>query len=120
MGKVLADLARDNLLSRWHTGFAMANTQDSGRLSMALRALLKRNTYYDSITLMSLVQAVKMLPGVEDAGAVMATEMNRQLLHQAGLFPTDFLAALPLSVPLRSEDLLIVIRATSDAEAEAA
>ena len=48
---------------------------------MAIRALLKRNTYYDSITLMSVAQTVKDLPGVEDVGVVMATELNRELLH---------------------------------------
>ena len=39
---------------------------------MVIRALLKRNTYYDLITLMSVAQAIKDLPGVEDIGAVMA------------------------------------------------
>ena len=52
---------------------------------MAIRALLKRHTYYDSITLMSVAQAVKDLPGVEDVGAVMATVLNRELLHNSNL-----------------------------------
>ena len=47
---------------------------------MAIWALLKRNTYYDSITLMSVAQAVKDIPGVEDVGVVMATESNLELL----------------------------------------
>jgi FdrA protein len=85
---------------------------------MALRALLKRNTYYDSITLMSVAQALKALPGVEDASAVMATEMNRELLRNANLFPESFLAAQP--EPPGAEDLLIVVRAGDEARAEAA
>jgi len=85
---------------------------------MALRALLKRNTYYDSITLMSVAQALKALPGVEDAGAVMATEMNRELLRNANLFPASFLAAQ--AEPPGAEDLLIVVRAADESQAEAA
>jgi FdrA protein len=85
---------------------------------MALRALLKRNMYYDSITLMSVTQALKALPGVEDAGAVMATEMNRELLRNANLYPDSFLAA-QAELP-GAEDLLIVVRAGDEAQAEAA
>ena len=84
---------------------------------MALRALLMRNTYYDSITLMSLAQAVKDLPGIEDVGAVMATELNCELLRNAALFPEDFLAAQEKAVS--PEDVLIVVRAAEDAQAEA-
>jgi FdrA protein len=85
---------------------------------MVIRALLKRKTYYDSITLMSVAQAVKDLPGVEDAGAVMATEVNLELLLNASLMPTAFLAGQ--QTPPGPEDLLIVVRATNEAHAEAA
>ena len=85
---------------------------------MVMRVLLKRNTYYDSITLMSVAQAAKDLPGVEDIGAVMATEVNLELLLNANLLP----AALPTDqqTPPGSEDLLIVVRAIDDAHAEVA
>jgi FdrA protein len=85
---------------------------------MIIRALLKRNTYYDSITLMSVAQAAKDLPGVEDIGAVMATEVNLELLLSANLMPTAFLAKQPK--PPSSEDLLIVVRAIDEAHAEVA
>jgi FdrA protein len=85
---------------------------------MVIRALLKSNTYYDSITLMSVAQAAKDLPGVEDIGAVMATEVNLELLRNANLMPTAFLAEQP--TPPNSEDLLIAVRAIDDAHAEAA
>jgi FdrA protein len=85
---------------------------------MVLRALLKRHTYYDSITLMSVAQAIKELPGVEDVGAVMATEANRELLEHADLLPVAFLAGQhPAAGP---EDLLLVIRATDEVHAEKA
>jgi len=85
---------------------------------MVIRALLKRNTYYDSITLMSVAQAAKDLPGVEDIGAVMATEVNLELLLNANLMPTAFLAEQQTSPG--PEDLLIVARAIDEALAEAA
>jgi FdrA protein len=85
---------------------------------MIIRALLKRNTYYDSITLMSVAQAAKDLPGVEDIGAVMATEVNLELLLNANLTPTAFLAEQ--QTPPGSEDLLIVVRAIDEAHADVA
>jgi FdrA protein len=85
---------------------------------MVIRALLRRNTYYDSITLMSVAQAAKDLPGVEDTGAVMATEVNLELLLNANLMPTAFLEGL--QAPPGTDDLLIVVRANDDAHAEIA
>jgi FdrA protein len=85
---------------------------------MAIRALLKRNTYYDSITLMSVAQAVKDLPGVEDVGAVMATVLNRELLHNSNLLPVAFLAEQETTPG--PEDVLIVVRALDEAHAGAA
>ncbi len=82
---------------------------------MGIRALLKRNTYYDSITLMSVAQAVKDLAGVEDVGAVMATEANCELLRNSDLFPAAFLAEQ--TPPPGPEDLLIVVRAVDEAQA---
>src|SRR5438128_8383186 len=85
---------------------------------MVLQALLKRNTYYDSIALMSVAQAVKDLPGVEDVGAVMATEINCELLQNSDLLPVAFLAEQQMTPG--PEDLLIVVRAANEAQAQAA
>ena len=85
---------------------------------MVIRALLKRNTYYDSITLMSVAQAAKDLPGVEDVGAVMATEVYLELLQNASLLPAAFLSEQ--QSPPGPEYLLIVVRATDEAHAQAA
>jgi FdrA protein len=85
---------------------------------MPTRARLRRNTYYDSITLMALAQALKELPGVEDAGVVMATELNCELLRNAGLLPEAFLAKQ--ETPPGPADLLIAVRATDAVCAEAA
>ena len=85
---------------------------------MVIQALLKRNTYYDSITLMSVVQFVKEQAAVDDAGAVMATEANLALMEEAKLLPVDFLAQLEKQPG--PEDLLIAIRAHDEAAARAA
>jgi FdrA protein len=82
---------------------------------MVVRALLQRNAYYDSITLMAVAQAARDLPGVEDAGAVMATELNCELLRNAGLFPDAFLAEQ--DTPPGPSDLLIVVRAIDEMHA---
>ncbi len=85
---------------------------------MIVQALIKRNTYYDSITLMSVNQALREQAGVEDAGMVMATESNRTLLQEVDLLPVELLTneeALP-----GAEDLLIVVRAKDEAHSLAA
>src|SRR5581483_2898411 len=85
---------------------------------MVIQALLRRNTYYDSITLMSVIQFVKEQAEVDDAGAVMATEANLALMEQAQLLPVAFLAELEKQPG--PEDLLIAIRASDEATALAA
>ncbi len=85
---------------------------------MVIQALLKRNTYYDSITLMSVIQFVKEQAAVADAGAVMATGANLALMEEANLLPGAFLAQLEKQPG--PEDLLIAIRADDEAAAQAA
>lgn len=83
---------------------------------MVTRMLLRRNFYRDSVALMTLSQTLTALPGIDDASAVMSTEMNQTLLKQAGLLAEDS-ADTETGGP---NDLLIVVRAASDATAEAA
>ena len=85
---------------------------------MTIRALLSRNIYYDSITLMSVAQAVKKLPGVEDIGIVMATVANCEMLRHAHLFPDAWLAEQ--EVPPCAEDILLVVRAIDEQHAATA
>ena len=83
---------------------------------MVTRMLVRRNLYSDSVALMTLSQRLMALPGVEDAAAVMATEMNQKLLRQADLLD-DQSARLDTGGP---NDLLIVVRAESNEAAETA
>ncbi|HLV99806.1 MAG TPA: acyl-CoA synthetase FdrA [Ktedonobacterales bacterium] len=83
---------------------------------MATHLLVRRNFYCDSVALMTLSRSLTALPGVEDAAAVMSTEMNQTLLRQAGLLPEDT-AGAEIGGP---NDLLIIVRASSEEAADAA
>ena len=79
----------------------------------ALKTQVRPGGYYDSIVLMQLQAALADLPGILDAGAVMATPENRALLAASDLLPDEALEAGPA-------DLLVVVRAaTEDAASEA-
>jgi FdrA protein len=70
---------------------------------------LRPGAYYDSVVLMQLQRALVDLDGVLDAGVVMATQANLDLLEDTGL---------PIkNVEARPENLLIVIKAKSKATA---
>ncbi len=69
----------------------------------------RTGTYYDSVVLMQLQRALLGLPGVEDAGVVMATPANCELLAANSL--------LPQSIAASADDLLIVVKAVSEESA---
>src|SRR5437763_10311191 len=82
---------------------------------MVIRARVKRNMYFDSITLMKFARTLMEREGVEDAAAIMATEANRQLLAEAGLMPPE-----ELVTKIGPADVLLVVRASDEEIAEAA
>lgn len=66
---------------------------------------VRPGAYFDSVVLMQLQRELAQLPGVLDAGVVMATPANCDLLASSGFsFDTD----------ARSDDLLIVIEAENE------
>jgi len=67
---------------------------------------VRAGAYYDSVVLMQLQRGLLELPGVLDAGVVMATQANRELLATNNLLP-DLISANP-------DDLLIVVKADAD------
>jgi FdrA protein len=73
---------------------------------------VRAGAYYDSVVLMQLQRGLLGLPGVVDAGVVMATPANRDLLAANNL--------LPEAVTANPDDLLIVVKAKDDASAESA
>ena len=73
---------------------------------------IKPGAYHDSITLMQLQKSLAALPGVIDAGVVMATPANCELLAGSGYDLTQIAA--------RPDDLLVMVKADSAATAAGA
>ena len=67
---------------------------------------IRAGAYYDSVILMQLQSALAALPAIDDAGVVMATEANLDLLAATGLLP-DGLTPSP-------DDLLIVVKGADE------
>jgi FdrA protein len=74
---------------------------------------IRSGAYYDSVILMQLQRSLTELPGVLDAGVIMGTDANKDLLSQSDLLVPDVKAAL-------ADDLVIVIKAEDDPAAQAA
>ena len=79
----------------------------------ATLAQIRAGSYYDSIVLMQLQRALAALPGVQDAGVIMGTPANKELLVQSGLLTNEVEQAAP-------EDLVLIVRAQSAHAAQAA
>jgi FdrA protein len=77
------------------------------------KAETRSGAYYDSVILMQLQRSLAALPGVLDAGVVMGTEANKDILDQSGLLTPEARAAA-------ADDLVIVISAETAATAQAA
>jgi FdrA protein len=51
---------------------------------MTTKVIVKKSTYRDSISLMKISNTISKLPGIAQAAVVMATELNRRVLSEAG------------------------------------
>ena len=78
-----------------------------------IKSEIRTGAYYDSAFLMQLQRSMAGLPGVQDAGVVMGTESNKEILAHIDLLPAEARAAKP-------DDLVVVVRADDPAAAEAA
>lgn len=74
---------------------------------------IRTGAYYDSAFLMLLQKSLAALPGVLDAGVIMGTDSNKELLAHINLVNADVEAAKP-------DDLVIVVRAEDETTAGAA
>jgi FdrA protein len=77
------------------------------------KAQVRSGAYYDSVVLMQLQRSLAGLPDVLDAGVVMGTAANKDILAQTGLLAPEAQAA-------SADDLVIIVRAQDDNAAEAA
>lgn len=73
---------------------------------------VRTGTYFDSVLLMQLQVSLNKLPGIEDAGVMMATPANREILEATG-FSLEQLEA-------GNDDLIIAVRAADDEAATSA
>lgn len=74
---------------------------------------VRRATYFDSIVLMRLSREIAALPDVEEAGLMLGTPANKEILRDAGILAADGDEAEP-------GDLILALRARDQASADAA
>jgi FdrA protein len=77
------------------------------------KAQVRSGAYYDSVVLMQLQRSLAGLSGVLDAGVVMGTAANKDILAQTGLLAPEAEAA-------SADDLVIVVQAENSTAAEVA
>ena len=77
------------------------------------KAEIRSGAYYDSVVLMQLQRSLATLLGILDAGVVMGTDANKEILAQTGLLTPEAKAA-------GADDLVIVVRAEDKTAAQAA
>lgn len=80
---------------------------------MIAHTLVKKSAYRDSVALLGLARDLRASAGVSEVAALMATDANKALMAQSGLLTPEAAVAGP-------NDLVVVIRATSAAEAQRA
>ncbi|MCL4562804.1 MAG: acyl-CoA synthetase FdrA [Chloroflexi bacterium] len=73
----------------------------------SIKVEIRSGAYYDSAFLMQLQRSLATLPGVQDAGVIMGTEANKELLAHIDLLPAEAESAKP-------DDLIIVVRAETE------
>lgn len=78
-----------------------------------LKVEIRSGAYYDSVILMQLQRALTEQPGIVDAGVVMGTNANKEVLAQSGMLVSDTEAA-------GADDLIIVVNGADEASAQAA
>jgi FdrA protein len=74
---------------------------------------IRSGAYYDSVILMQLQRALVDLPGVEDAGVIMGTEANKDILAQGELLTPEAKNAV-------ADDMVIVVQAKNEKSAQSA
>ena len=80
---------------------------------MTTKVIVKKATYRDSISLMKISNSLSKLPGVTQAAVVMATELNRRVLSEAG-FKDDTIAHAA------TDDMIIAIEAKDESSLDSA
>ncbi len=69
-----------------------------------IKTEIRSGAYFDSVVLMQLQRSLAELPGVDDAGVVMGTKANLDLLEQTGLMVEEIKG-------VKADDLVLVVKA---------
>ena len=77
------------------------------------KAEIRSGAYYDSVILMKLQRSLAEQPGIVDAGVVMGTNANKEVLAQSNMLVAEAGAAGP-------DDLVIVVTSDNEESAQAA
>lgn len=73
---------------------------------------IRKGFYLDSVALMRISRSIVAMSGVEEAGLMIGTPANKQILREAGVLNSVGESAAP-------GDLIIAVRATTEAAAQA-
>jgi FdrA protein len=79
----------------------------------AILNAVRRATYLDSIVLMRLSRRIAGLPGVEEAGLIIGTPANKEILRDAGILGS-------VGETAEAGDLILALRAVDDTAGKAA
>ena len=80
---------------------------------MTTKHEVRKNQYFDSVTLMVASSAMRQMEGVVNAAVMMGTDHNRDLMRNAGLIGTD-------TPPFGVNDTVIGVQAETEQAAQAA
>ena len=75
---------------------------------------IRKNAYYDSVTLMLISKDLKKLDGVKEALVGMGTDLNVEIAHNIGLATPEF------DANVTSNDFFVAVECDSDEVFEAA
>ena len=78
-----------------------------------IKVEIRSGAYYDSVILMQLQRSLADQPGIIDAGVVMGTNANKEVLAQSGMLVSEAEIA-------GADDLLIVVHGNDETSAQAA
>lgn len=62
---------------------------------MAIKSIIKKNTYFDSVTLMTLSTKANNIDGIKQVNISMGTTMNKEVLRSVGLYTPEVDEAKP-------------------------
>lgn len=79
---------------------------------MKIFNVVRKNTYYDSVSLMLLSKQLKKLDSVEDVSVMMGTPANKEIMRKANLLSEQGASASP-------NDLIMAFRAPEDSDVDA-